>query len=71
MSVFKKGANWFIDYRVEGRRVREKIGPAKALAEKVHAKRVIEIAEGRFLNIRKEKRYLFDEAASRFLEKML
>ena len=68
MSVFKKGANWSIDYRVGGKRIRERIGTSKALAEKVLAKRVVEIAEGRFLNIRKEKHYRLEDAASRFVE---
>ncbi|HAH06681.1 MAG TPA: hypothetical protein DCM05_09175 [Elusimicrobia bacterium] len=39
---------WWIDYRHDGRRIRESVGPSKSLAQKVLAKRETEIAEGRF-----------------------
>ena len=32
MGIFKKASNWYIDYYVEGRRRREKIGPSKKQA---------------------------------------
>lgn len=67
MGVFRKNGSWWIDYRAGGQRRREKIGPSKALAEKVHAKRQVEIAEGKFLGIRKEHKYSFAEATDRFL----
>lgn len=35
MGLVRKGDNWFIDYRANGRRIREKIGPSKKLAESV------------------------------------
>lgn len=42
MSIYKKGKDWYIDYRVHGRRKREKVGPSQKLA----------IAENNFLNIK-------------------
>jgi integrase len=68
MGVFQKNGSWWIDYRANGRRKREKIGPAKALAVKVLAKRQVEIAEGRFLDLKRQKHCLFSKAAERFLD---
>jgi integrase len=61
MGVFeKKGAFW-IEYYLSGRRKRERIGFSKTLAQKVYMKRKIEIAEGKFLDVKKEVRVkLFD-----------
>jgi len=67
MSVFKKGDNWYIDYYVSGRRKREKIGPNKALAETVLRKRKVEIAEGRYLDIKKQERIKFEVFAEEFI----
>lgn len=68
MGVRKKGGSWFIDYRVEGRRKREKIGPSKRLADAVLAKRRTEIAEGRFLDRKKTPKIRFEDFASEYLE---
>lgn len=68
MGVFKEGGSWFIDYRVEGRRKQEKIGPSKKLAEAVFAKRKIEIAEGKFLNRKKIQKIRFEEFSKDYLE---
>ena len=68
MAVFKKGNQWYIDYYVEGRRRREKIGPSKKLAETVLAKRKVEIAEGRFLDIWKQPKVRFEDFAAEYLE---
>jgi integrase len=48
MGVYKKEKNWFIDYRYQGKRIREKVGPSKRLAEKALAARRGEIAQGKF-----------------------
>jgi hypothetical protein len=49
MSVFKKQGVYWIDYYVNGRRKRERIGPDKKLAETVLQKRKVAIAEGKYL----------------------
>lgn len=67
MGVFKKGGSWFIDYRVEGRRKREKIGSSKRLAETVLAKRKTEIAEGRLLDRKRIPRLRFREFSKEYL----
>jgi len=69
MGLRQKGGNWFIDYYAYGKRKREKIGPSKVLAETVLRKRKVAIAEGKFLDIRKEQRVKFEDFADEYLEK--
>jgi len=68
MGVFKKKDNWWIDYYVNGKRRREKIGTSKALAETVIKKRKVQIAEGKFLDIKKESKLRFNEFADEYIE---
>lgn len=68
MGVFQKQDAWWIDYYVDGRRKREKIGPDKKLAETVLAKRKVEIAENRYLDKRKIPKTTFGEMATDYLE---
>jgi integrase len=67
MSVFKKQGVYWIDYYVQGRRKRERIGPDKRLAETVLRKRKVEIAEGRFLEKRQLITTTFNELADAYL----
>jgi len=67
MGVYQKGSEWYIDYYVHGRRKREKIGPSKILAINVLHKRKVEIAENRYLDIRKQDRISFEDFADDFL----
>jgi integrase len=68
MALYQKDGNWFIDYYVAGRRKREKIGSSKALAETVLKKRKVEIAENKFLDIRKQEKIKFSDFADEYLE---
>lgn len=68
MGIYLKKGNWFIDYRANGRRKREKVGPSKTLAETVLKKRRVEIAENRYLDIRREQRVKFEELAQIYME---
>ena len=52
MAVFKKQGVYWIDYYVNGRRKRERIGPDKKLAEVVLQKRKVAITEGKYLDKR-------------------
>ncbi len=67
MGVYKKGKNYYIDFYVDGRRKREKIGPSKKLAENVLSKRKVEIAEGKFLDIVKKEKIKFEDFAKEYL----
>ena len=48
MGAYKRKNIWYIDYYFEGKRIREKVGPSKKLAEKVLAIRTAEITRGQF-----------------------
>lgn len=68
MAVFKKDNDWYIDYYVNGRRKREKIGPNKKLALTVLQKRKVQIAENRYLDKKKISKVLFQEFAKDYLK---
>ena len=59
--------NYFIEYYANGVRKREKIGSSRTLAETVYQKRKVEIAEGKFLDIKKQNRLKFNEFAQEYL----
>jgi integrase len=54
MGVYKRGQNYYIDFTFHGERIREMIGPSRKGAEKIIAKKRAEIAENKFLDVRKE-----------------
>ena len=68
MGVFPKHGNFWIDYYAEGVRHREKVGPSKSLAVKALKKREIEIAEGKFLDVKRDVRILFKDFAEIYIE---
>jgi len=67
-GVYSKGENFYIDYYAHGRRKREMIGPSQKVAEVVLKKRKVEIAEGKFLDIKREARIKFNDFADQYLE---
>lgn len=58
---------WYIGYRHNGNRFRERIGPSKTLAKQVLAKREAAIAEGKFFPDREKKDLTFSEMADKWL----
>ncbi|MDP7385008.1 MAG: tyrosine-type recombinase/integrase [Nitrospinota bacterium] len=58
--------NYFLDYYLGGRRVREWIGPNKRLAVTVMGKRRTEIAEGKHLDRRTVRRVTFRQYAEEY-----
>lgn len=68
MGIYKKGKDFYIDYYVQRRRKREKIGSSRTLAENVLRKRKLQIAENKFLDIRKQEKVRFEELANMYLE---
>jgi integrase len=69
MSIYKRGENWYIDFTFKGQRIRESIGPSRKGAEKVIAKKKAEIAENKFLDVRKEPDPIkFHDFAKEYLE---
>ncbi|MFH1779506.1 MAG: site-specific integrase [Candidatus Omnitrophota bacterium] len=67
MGLFLKKGNWYIDYYACGKRKREKIGTSKTLAENVLRKRKLELAENKYLDIRREQKIKFEEFGETFL----
>ncbi len=68
MAIYKKGKDYYIDYYVQGKRKREKIGASKTLAETVLKKRKVEIAENKFLDIKREQKTKFEDFADEYVE---
>ena len=59
---------WWIDYYINGKRKREKIGPDRRLAQTVLKKRKVQIAENRYLDKRKEVDITFKELTEFYLD---
>ncbi len=68
MAVFKKGKTWYIDYYVDGLRKREAIGSSRKMAEKVLAKRKVQIVEGKFLDVESRANIGFEYFSNHYLE---
>jgi integrase len=68
MGVYRRGKNWYIDFYAQGRRVREKVGPNKKLAEKVLSKVKTEVTENRYLDIRRKPKVKFDTLVQQYLQ---
>ena len=68
MGIYRKGEDFYIDYYVHGKRKREKIGTSRTLAQNVLRKRKVEIAENKYLDIRKEQKVKLEDLGNLFLE---
>ncbi|MDE2009982.1 MAG: site-specific integrase [Candidatus Omnitrophica bacterium] len=68
IAVDPRKGNFFMERYFNGRRIREKVGPDRRLAEIADDKRKVEIAEGKFLDKKKEQRIKFEDFADEFLE---
>lgn len=69
MGVFKRGDVWWIDYRFQGRRLRESTGTSsRKRAEQLLAKRQAEVFEGRFAFAPQASVPNFQDFASAYIE---
>lgn len=68
MGLYKRGKSWYIDYRVEGRRVRESIGPNRKVAERALAKRKVQVAENRILDVVARPKTGFEQLCKAYME---
>ncbi len=67
--VFRRGEIWHIDLSANGRRVRESTDSTnKKFAETVLAKRIVEVAEGKFLDVKKFEKIKFEDFGNEYLE---
>ena len=67
-GLFLRYGNWCIDYYAYGKRRREKIGTSKSLAINVLRKRKLEIAENRYLDIKKQAKVKFKDFIDEYVE---
>ena len=67
MGVYKVGNIWYIDYYVDGKRIREVVGPIKTEAKAALEARKGEIRTGKF-HLKEEKRILFEKFAGEYIE---
>ncbi len=68
MGVYKRGTTWYIDYYAGYKRRREKIGPSKRQAETVLKKRMVQVAENRFLEVERCEKIKFERMTGLYLE---
>jgi len=68
MGVYKRGTTWYIDYYAGYKRRRERIGPSKRQAETVLKKRIVQVAENRFLEVEKYEKIKFEKMTDLYLE---
>ena len=68
MGIYCRKGIWYVDYYYNGLRKREAVGAEKKIAELALKKRKIEMAENRFLNIKREAKVTFREFAEKYIE---
>ncbi len=71
IKLNEDNAVYYIEYYHGNRRIREKIGFNKVVAENVLKKRELEIVENKFLDIKREKKIRFRELSQEFIERHL
>jgi integrase len=73
MAVYKRGRNWYIDYRYPpgrtGKRIRERVGPVKEEAVILLSERLKDIRHGRNPELRQIRPRMFGAVVEEFLEK--
>ena len=67
MAIFKKQGAWWIDYRINGQRLREKIGPTRTLATEVLRKRLTERSENKFFPERAANNTTFQKISDKYV----
>jgi integrase len=63
-----KSGSYYLDYRFNGRRVREMVGPNKKVADTIWHKRQSEMAENKFLDKRSDEKIRFKDFARVYLD---
>ena len=61
MGVYKRGHNWYVRFKYQGTIKRHTAGPSKRVATALFSKIKAEIAENKYLDIRRDKSILFSE----------
>ena len=67
-TTFRRGKRWGINYiNPSGNQIRKIVSPYKETAETILKKIETEIAEGKYLDVRKERSILFEDFAHEYL----
>jgi integrase len=69
IEIKSSNKNYYIEYYVNKKRYREKVGASRVLAENALAKRKVEVAEGKFLDKKKTNNIKFEEFADEYIER--
>src|SRR3989304_6786371 len=70
MGIYRRGKNGYVEVRDrKGRRIRQRVGPSKKLAEDVERDLKVNIARKRFLGVFETNAIPFSEYASQWLER--
>src|SRR5436853_2496889 len=71
-TVYKRGNSWCVGLTVNGRRVRETVGPNKKVAEEVLSLRMTQVLENRYFPPNRQLgRMPFNEFAETYLERVI
>jgi len=71
-TVYKRGNSWCVGFTMNGRRVRETVGPSKKVAEKVLSLRMTQVLENRYFPPNRQLgRMPFNEFAETYLERVV
>ena len=65
-GVSQRGKIWWISYFAEGRRLRKSIGTSKKLAENTLHKMKADVAEGKHLDVKRNKKVKFKDFADSY-----
>jgi integrase len=69
-GLFLRGKIWWMSFTAQGRHYRESTSTSnKKLADSIRAKKIFEIAEGRFLKVKRDTKQVFRDFAAEFMEK--
>src|SRR5438876_5447818 len=69
-TIYRRGHSWCVGFTVNGRRVRETVGPNKKVAEKVLSLRMTQVLENRYLPPNRQLgRISFKDFAQMYLER--
>src|SRR5438876_1350405 len=69
-TIYKRGNSWCVGFTVNGRRVRETVGPNKKIAQKVLSLRMTQVLENRYFPPNRQLgRMPFNEFAQMYLER--
>ncbi len=68
-KTFKRGSRWGISYTdPRGRQVRKMVSPYKESAERILKKIEMDIIEGKYLDIKKNEKVLFEDFAAQYVK---